>query len=228
MTSSPCSGGVVTVAGLLNCMPPCRPVVRRPLLLLAVVVRHVHHCPHPHALVCPRPLALAGLACVPLAPCRRRQRRPLSPTLTTTIAAAAHSTTTTARSQRLSFVIDGSDGVHRRLRRQLMAAAAMASLPPPSTTMVSAVGSIPPLPPSTTTFVDEDRHRRRRHRPPPQSTMTAIATIKDVDWRRRLHHTAASVNDDHRQGRPACQRTLGRRHHCRARPPLSPLCRRGT
>ena len=72
--------------------PPHPPVVRRPLLLLAVVIRHVHHCPCPCALVRPHPLALAdlalalaplsALACVPLAP------RPLLPPSTTTAIAA--------------------------------------------------------------------------------------------------------------------------------------------
>ena len=102
--------------------PPRRPVVRRPLLLLAVVVGHVHHCPRPHALFRPCPLALAGLAlalgpssalaCVPLAPRRCRRRQPLSPPSTTTIAAAAHLTTMTARSQRSLFVIYSGYGGH--------------------------------------------------------------------------------------------------------------------
>ena len=149
------------------------PVVQRPLLLLAVVVRHVHHCPRPRTLVRPCPLALAGLPLpsrprppwpvspLPLAPRRRRRQQPLLLLSTTIIAAAAHSTTTTAGSQWLSFVIDGGDGSCHRLQRRSMAVAAMASLP--STMTISAVGSIPPPPLLTTTVMDEDRHRRCQH-----------------------------------------------------------------
>ena len=45
------------------------------------------------------------------------------------------STTATSKSQRLLFVVDGSNDDHCRLQRRSMVAAAMTSLPPPSTTM---------------------------------------------------------------------------------------------
>ena len=107
-----------------------RPVVRRPLLLLAVVVRHVNHCPRPRALVRPRPLALAGLALAlapsspspvstsPLAAAVDDDRYRLT---TTTIAAATHSTTTTARScssSRAAMAVIFECGGGRWLRRQ--------------------------------------------------------------------------------------------------------------
>ena len=88
------------------------------------------------------------------------------------------------------------------------------------------VGSIPPLPPSMTTIGDEDHHCCRRYRLLPQPTMTAIAVVNDDDWSRRLHPTIASIDDDHRQQRPACQKTLGWRHQRRAKPPSDPSHRR--
>ena len=87
------------------------------------------------------------------------------------------------------------------------------------------VGSIPLPPPSMTTIVDEDRHHRRRYRLPPQPTMAAIAVVNDNDRSRRLP-TIAFIDDDHRRQRPACQRTLGRRHQRRARPLSDPSHRR--
>ncbi len=75
--------------------------------------------------------------------------------------------------------------------------------------------------------VDDDRPRRRERRRSAPST-TTVGAVNDDGRRRRLHHNAASVDDDRRRGRPACQRTLGRSHHRRARPPSSPLCRRDT
>ncbi len=71
-----------------------------------------------------------------------------------------------------------------------------------------------------TTIVDKDRHCCRRYRLPPQPTMTAIAVVNDNDWSRRLHPTIASIDDDRRQQRPACQRTLDWCHQCRVRPLL--------
>ncbi len=123
-------------------------VVRHPLSLLAVVVRHVHPCPCPCALVRPCPY----------------HPWPLPPLLAMTAIAAvnnhhnsaAQSTTTTTRSQRTLFIIDGGNVGHRQLQRQSMAVAVMAYLPPLSTTMICAIGSIPLPPPLTTTIVNKD------------------------------------------------------------------------
>jgi len=94
------------------------------------------------------------------------------------------------------------------------------------TTWNRTVSSIPLPPPSMTTIVDDDHHCRRCYRPPPQPTMAAIAVVNDDDRSRRLHPTITSIDDDRRQQRPACQRTLGQHHQCRARPPSDSSHRR--
>jgi hypothetical protein len=71
------------------------------------------------------------------------------------------------------------------------------------------VGSIPPPPSSMTTIVNEDRHRHCRYRPALQPKMTAIAVVNDDDRSRRLHPTVASIDDDRRRQRPACQSWVG-------------------
>ena len=88
------------------------------------------------------------------------------------------------------------------------------------------VGSIRPPPPSMTTIVDKDCHRRRRYRPLLQPTMTDIAVVNDDYQSHRLHPIVASIDNNRRQRRPACQRTLGWRHQRRAWPPSDPFhCR---
>jgi hypothetical protein len=151
-----CRAFPVLAAAAAAAIPHCQRRVAP--VLAAIFVRHVYPCPCPHALVRPRPLTLALLpsplrpraliwplpfACVTLAPCCHRQRRPLLPLSTITINSSAQLTTTTTRIHWTLFLIEGGDGGHYRLQRRLMAAAAMASLPLPTMTTIGAVPSAP-------------------------------------------------------------------------------------